>query len=267
MEPDRNAPAPPATPPASHASPASPASPATTPATTPAADPRPFAPEIEAELGRRVKKELRKSMQRIRSTIPAAARRSASVAISARLAELGLLTGARGVALFRPIERKGEVDTAAIDALVRDSGGRVAYPLLEEPELAEGTGPFDPENPPPPPTMSFRWVDLAPGAEPAALEAAFEDRGHGFPEPRADAPRAEVDALDVVIVPALAFDPRGHRIGYGAGFYDRFLAGAPRARALGVCFDFQVLAEVPTGPHDAAVGVVVTDKRSFAKPT
>jgi 5-formyltetrahydrofolate cyclo-ligase len=240
---------------------------------------RPFEPEVEAELGRRMKKELRKSMQRIRSTIPAAARRNASLAIAARLVELGLLAGARGVALFRPIARKGEVDATAIDAAVRAAGGRVAYPFLDEPEWE---GPFDPAAPPPPPTMGFRWVDVpqsegalslgspgSPGSLEEALEGAFEERGHGFPEPRADAPRAEADAIDLVIVPGLAFDPRGHRIGYGAGFYDRFLAplsrpsGAAHARAVGVCFDFQVLAEAPTSPEDVAVAVVVTDKRVF----
>lgn len=254
---------------------------------------RPFAPEVEAELGRRMKKELRKSMQRIRSTMPAAARRTASEAIAARLAELGLLVGARGVALFRPIARKGEVDTAPIDAAVRAAGGRVAYPFLEDAEWDARNGPFDPAAPPPPPTMAFRWVDvpqvegtttptsaaspgspgspLSPLSPEDALEAAFEERGHGFPEPSADAPRAELDAIDLVIVPGLAFDPRGHRIGYGAGFYDRYLAplsrpaGAARARAVGVCFDFQVLAEIPTSPEDVAVAVVVTEKRAFTR--
>jgi 5-formyltetrahydrofolate cyclo-ligase len=237
---------------------------------------RPFAPEIEAELGRRMKKELRKSMQRIRTTIPASARRTASTAIAARLVELGLLAGVRGVALFRAITRKGEVDTTPIDAAVRAAGGRVAYPFLEEAEWDAREGPFDPAAPPPPPTMGFRWVDVPQneGASPPlsledALEAAFEERGHGFPEPSTDAQRADADAIDLVIVPGLAFDPRGHRIGYGAGFYDRFLAplsrrsGAAQARAVGVCFDFQVLAEVPISPEDVAVSVVVTDKRAF----
>lgn len=251
------------------------------PAPSPSSPRRPFEPEVEAELGRRMKKELRKSMQRIRSTIPAAARRSASEAIAARLVALGVLGRARGVALFRPIARKAEVDTSPIDAAVRAAGGRVAYPSLEDAEWDAHEGPFDPAAPPPPPTMGFRWVDLATreDARPLvaarsqedALEAAFEERGHGFPEPFAGAPLAQADAIDLVIVPGLAFDPRGHRIGYGAGFYDRYLAslsrpsGAAHARAVGVCFDFQVLAEIPTSPEDVPVGLVVTDKRVFSQ--
>ncbi len=218
---------------------------------------RPFEPEVEAELARRVKRELRKSMQRTRATTPSSARAAASAAIAARLAELGALAGARGVALFRSIARKGEVDTAAIDAAARRAGARVAYPVIDEPE---GEGPFAPASPPPPAEMSFRWVDAA-GSD--ALEGAFEERGHGFAEPLAEAPTAAPSDLDLVIVPGLVFDPRGHRIGYGAGFYDRFLGRARHARAIGVCFDFQVLAEVPAGPHDVPVAMVVTDRRSF----
>jgi 5-formyltetrahydrofolate cyclo-ligase len=217
---------------------------------------RPFAPEVEAELARRVKVELRKSMQRTRAATPAAARRDASRAIATRLVEEGLLAGARGVALFRPIERKGEVDTTAIDEAARTAGARVAYPFLEEPPW-DGT-PYSPENPPPAPTMSFRWV---PGGAP--LEDAFEDLGHGFPEPRASLPSVGPGEIDLVIVPGLAFDPRGHRLGYGAGYYDRFLAGLPNARTVGIGFDFQLLAEIPVGTHDLPVAWVVTERRAL----
>lgn len=227
--------------------------------------PRPFPPQVEAELARKVKVELRRSLQRVRGATPAAARRQASHAIAARLVELGVFAGARGVALFRPIERKGEVDTAPIDAAIRAAGGRVAYPFLEEPPW-DGATPFSPENPPPPPSMSFRWVELsrAQADAPGGLDEHFEDLGHGFPEPLSASPPAPIEEIDLVVVPGLAFDPRGHRLGYGAGFYDRFLALAPHARTVGVCFDFQLLAEIPASAHDRPVARVVTDRRALS---
>ena len=88
----------------------------------------------------------------------------------------------------------------------------------------------------------------------------MEERGLGFREPSADAPLAE--HLDVVIVPALAVDGRGFRLGYGAGFYDRALPRyRPPARAVAVIFDFQLAPELPIGPHDVAVDTIVTDAR------
>src|SRR5262249_15578165 len=159
---------------------------------------------------------------------------------------------------FHPIERKGEVDLRGVDRDARARGLRVAYPTLHEPDfdptkLAEGHAP-------PPRTMSFRWIDLDEHHDARdTLEAKLEDRGHGFLEPREDLPVAALDHLDVVIVPGLAFDPTGHRLGYGAGFYDMTLEGASRARTVGVAFDFQIVSEIPVTPGDVPVQVVVTD--------
>jgi len=63
-----------------------------------------------------------------------------------------------------------------------------------------------------------------------------------------------------VIVPALALDPAGQRIGYGAGYYDRALAMAAVVK-VGVIFDFQLVSEVPAMDGDVAVDWVVTDRR------
>jgi 5-formyltetrahydrofolate cyclo-ligase len=65
---------------------------------------------------------------------------------------------------------------------------------------------------------------------------------------------------DHVLVPLLAFDRRGHRLGYGAGYYDRTLAGLPDAFALGCAFAAQEMDEVPAGPHDIALDAVATER-------
>ncbi|MGC8833109.1 MAG: 5-formyltetrahydrofolate cyclo-ligase [Armatimonadota bacterium] len=71
-----------------------------------------------------------------------------------------------------------------------------------------------------------------------------------------------LEALDVVVVPGVAFDESGYRLGFGKGYYDRFLA-QPKVRAVkvGLAFDFQVLPEIPHTPDDAAVDVIATEKR------
>jgi 5-formyltetrahydrofolate cyclo-ligase len=90
--------------------------------------------------------------------------------------------------------------------------------------------------------------------------ADLAERGQIYLEPPADA--ADAAPLDAIIVPSLQVDARGHRIGYGAGFYDRTIPRyAPPARTIVVAFDFQLIAEVPVTDGDVACEVVVTDKR------
>jgi 5-formyltetrahydrofolate cyclo-ligase len=209
---------------------------------------RPFPDDVEAAFRFRAKKEMRATMQRMRSATPASARALRSEAIRARLLAMSIYDGATSIALFHPIEKKGEVDLGGVDRDARARGLRVAYPALHES--------------PPSRTMSFRWIDL----EDDPVHSALEDRGHGFLEPRDDAPVAAVDHLDVIIVPGLAFDPTGHRLGYGAGFYDMTLEGASRARTIGVAFDFQIVSEIPVTPGDVPVQTVVTDRRTFVRP-
>ena len=81
------------------------------------------------------------------------------------------------------------------------------------------------------------------------------------PEPPEDAARLLPKEVDFALVPALALDPRGYRIGYGGGYYDRLLPKLSQARTCAVAFDFQLIAEVPELPFDVAVDLVVTDER------
>ena len=63
------------------------------------------------------------------------------------------------------------------------------------------------------------------------------------------------DAL--VLMPGLAFDPQGHRMGYGGGFYDRFLAREPHP-TIALCYDFQLLSDLPVQAHDIPVDAVLS---------
>jgi len=80
----------------------------------------------------------------------------------------------------------------------------------------------------------------------------------GIPEP--SNPIFAPTKLDVILVPGIAFDLCGHRMGRGGGFYDRLLP-QHRAVCIGVCFDFQCLPVLPTQPHDYPVDLLVTESR------
>ena len=66
--------------------------------------------------------------------------------------------------------------------------------------------------------------------------------------------------IDVVLLPGLAFDRKGYRIGYGKGYYDRFLLQCPNAIRIGLAYDFQVAEILPHEPHDLPVRFIVTQK-------
>lgn len=78
----------------------------------------------------------------------------------------------------------------------------------------------------------------------------------GIPEPVADGPVAD-DSTALVLMPGLAFDAQGHRIGYGGGFYDKFLAAEPNHPTIALCYDFQMLSQVKTEEYDMPVDCVL----------
>lgn len=78
----------------------------------------------------------------------------------------------------------------------------------------------------------------------------------GIPEPVDDGPEAD-DETALVLMPGLAFDAQGHRIGYGGGFYDKFLAREPNHPTLALCYDFQMLEHLETEEFDIPVDLVL----------
>ena len=83
-----------------------------------------------------------------------------------------------------------------------------------------------------------------------------EKSDFGIPEPIADEPVAD-DPTALVLMPGLAFDREGHRIGYGGGFYDRFLAAEPNHPTVALCYEFQMLPELETEEFDIPVDRVL----------
>ncbi len=92
------------------------------------------------------------------------------------------------------------------------------------------------------------------------LERDVMSGKHGLHEPAAACPPANLAEIDLVLVPGLAFDRAGHRLGRGGGFYDRFLgASGLRARVMGVAYEVQVVKEIPVEATDIPVEFLATE--------
>lgn len=85
---------------------------------------------------------------------------------------------------------------------------------------------------------------------------------YGIPEPPATNPRLFPERSELILVPGLAFDRRGYRLGYGGGFYDRVL-GRVRALKVAPAFSLQIVEEIPREEHDLPVDVLVTEEGVF----
>ena len=85
----------------------------------------------------------------------------------------------------------------------------------------------------------------------------------GILEPRPTGIEHQADEADLIVVPGVAFDLSGHRIGYGKGYYDRFLKHPERKTHLvGLCHDFQLIdGSIPIDRHDIQMDIIVTDRR------
>ena len=81
----------------------------------------------------------------------------------------------------------------------------------------------------------------------------------GIPEPGPEHPEADPEEIDLVLVPGMAFDRAGRRLGRGKGYYDRFYAGikGKKPMLLGICYDFQISSGIPVEEHDITADVII----------
>lgn len=106
---------------------------------------------------------------------------------------------------------------------------------------------------------------------PRCVEATRELTAHPYPcplerlsfgleQPTADCPTFDLDRVEAAVLVGLAFDRRGFRLGYGGGYFDRFLASHP-IPTLGLAYDSQIVARLPSTDHDIPMTAVVTETR------
>lgn len=169
-------------------------------------------------------------MRSVRNVVPQSARAARSAAAVARLSSLPEFRNASTLIAFSAIQK--ELDLSALLTHARTLGKRVGLPSVVGERL-----------------------ELLELGDPSQLVVGAFD----ILEPPPDAPRIAPEDVDLVLVPGLAFDGTGHRIGYGRAFYDRLLPTLPRAFRIGVAFDFQLVSELPVEPHDVPMHCIVSD--------
>jgi len=91
------------------------------------------------------------------------------------------------------------------------------------------------------------------------------EKNNGFIEPRMEFRRfCGPERIDAILVPGIAFDEKGHRIGYGKGYYDRFLKRLKKGTSLiGLAFECQLVKKIPLEEHDVCLEKIVTEKRTI----
>jgi len=181
----------------------------------------------------RRKAALRARMRKVREDISAEERATAVGAIEARLFDLPAMKTARAALLFSSFG--SEVTTEEIVRRLQEEGRRVLLPYMEGGEIAA--------------------ADMRPGD---TLVATI----YGPKEPAARSPADRME-VDLVVIPGLAFDRHGYRVGYGGGHYDRYLGRLGPALRVGIAFHVQLVPAVPHGTEDEPVDVVVTDQETI----
>ena len=141
--------------------------------------------------------------------------------------------------LFIYVNFRSELETLELIQLCLSQGKRVAVPLVDA--SAVSMIPLQIQDP---------EKDLVPGY-------------YGIPEPDPQKSlRVAAREIDAAIIPGSVFDINGGRLGYGGGYYDRFLVNdAPQAKRVGFAFEMQVIENVPVQPHDQPLDILITEKR------
>lgn len=195
------------------------------------------------------KVELRRTVIARRNAIDLDVRAAKSAVVCARLVELLDRLGAaapRTVAVYAAMG--SEVDPAAFAAAAAKRGWRVAYPCMFSASDAMACGQH----------MCMRAVSAGDASE--APFIAHPTRAFAATDVDSDHfPIVPAKALDMVVVPLVAFDRTGARLGYGGGCYDRYLPTvAPKCLIVGIAFDEQRVDHVPTDAHDLPLPSIVS---------
>jgi len=188
-------------------------------------------------MGAETRQKLRKQILAGRDRLTTGDRHAKSISIAEKVWSLPGMEGWK--TLFVYVSFRSEVETLELIHRCLAQGKRVAVPLVDNARAAMiPLRITDPEQ------------DLKPGY-------------YGIPEP--DPQKTDLVAgqeIDAVILPGSVFDTGGGRLGYGGGYYDRFLVNdAPQACRIGLAFEMQLVEAVPLEPHDQCLDYLVTEKR------
>ncbi len=186
----------------------------------------------EALGGLRAKTELRRRLLARRAAVPIDERRRAAERAAEALLTASAVRQARIVLLHHPIG--AELPLGSLPERLRALGVRLGLP--------RGAASDDP--------LELRRWDA---------EATLRPDAFGVPAPGPEAPRLRAEEVDVVVVPAVAVDASGWRLGRGGGHYDRLLPRLEKAWRVGWVLAFQRVERLPREPHDQRLDAVVSE--------
>jgi 5-formyltetrahydrofolate cyclo-ligase len=189
------------------------------------------------------KKELRRKVQQLRDSIDPEQRRILSDRVAANLWSVPEFVAADTVLFF--ISFRSEVDTMPMIIRALEEKKTVCVPCTDAGNKA---------------MVASRITDL---------DTDLELGNYDILEPREECLRPlPPESMDVILMPGVAFDLTGGRLGYGGGYYDRFLEKcSPDCMLVAVAFEIQIVEHVPCADHDANIHKIVTEKRVIDCPS
>lgn len=180
-----------------------------------------------------IKRRLRRLLKAQRAALPETERQRNSAVITSHVCDLPLYRASETVMLYMALPH--EVQTAVLIAHARQHHKRVIVPVVTPEGLQAVVCPTE--------------------------AAHFRPGPFGIPEPRDLSAVVPLTEIDIVLVPGVGFDAQGVRLGYGGGYYDRFLRLlATHTYFGGLAFHTQIVPSIPRLPHDICMPFVVTEQ-------
>lgn len=144
---------------------------------------------------------------------------------------ISALKGAKRVALYRAV--RGEVPVDGLAEALMAKGVKCCFPRVENGDMV--------------------FCDCS-----SLSDGEFEVSSYGIREPRSSKAAVDPQGIDVVVLPAVAYNEEGTRLGMGGGFYDRYIGscGADRPYLLGICYEFQICSDVPSTEQDISADFI-----------
>ena len=183
------------------------------------------------------KKKLRKEIQKKRDSIPIADRKKKSRIIAEKFCDTAYYTDSNNILIYYPF--RSEIDVTFIIRQALKDSKNIIFPRIYKQEL-----------------KLFYVINLSKQLEKCAY-------GIMEPIPRLCKSAKPAD-IDLAIVPGVVFDKNLNRIGYGGGFYDKFLPLIPKEiKKIALCFDIQIVGHIPVLEHDIKIDLLITESKIY----
>ena len=183
------------------------------------------------------KQVIRQAIRAERKNHPELTKKEKDASIRRKLQKLSAWKTAEVVLLYAPIPHEKEIDTWPLIKNLLKKGKMVALPVTNKKDKS----------------ITLKII---------TSEEDTELCDFKFPEPKKSCPTINPDEIDLAIIPGIAFDKQGNRLGFGHGYYDRLLKKL-HCQSIALAYEFQILHAVPRHEHDVPIGTILTEKKTY----